>query len=250
MKKRGRKRELGRKPGANVRAAVAKRGNLARAPERGVRPFPPPPPPPPPPGQHGSRPSEVLAARELFWHNVIREILTSLSMICALRPREGDEETEDGQERLAEASMEEGSPEGAGANGGDGRPRFDPMLFDGRLAVMTEQGERVAIADVFPLFACGINAPSERGLSLALECTVFQIRTPGGQVYTLPLHEIRTFHALTPELMQRLEKVSRRRQRQMGTPEEQQQPFGFAAFTSLVQGAPRPLEPAPEFPME
>jgi hypothetical protein len=178
-----------------------------------------------------STPSEILATRELFWHNVIREILTSLSSLAALRP-------------------------GAGATEGDGNapkesdgPQFDPALFDGRLAVMTKSGERVAIEDVFPLFACGINNPGERSLSVAVECTVFQIRTPGGQVYTLPLQEIRAFHALSPELMRKLERASRRKRRS-GDADGEHPPFGFAAFTSLIQGPPKPLEPAPEHPIE
>lgn len=198
-------------------------------------------------------PTEVLAARELFWHNVMREILTSLSVLCSLRPS--------GQAALPPGRGGEGS-DGAGMNspaseeaGHDQppRPRFDPTLFDGRLAVLTKGGERIAIADVFPLFACGINTPTERAMSVAVECTVFQIRTPGGHVHTLPLHEIRAFHALTPELMRRLEEIARRRQEaQRGERrlDGQQQPFGFAAFTSLTQSPSRAMEPAPEHPTE
>jgi hypothetical protein len=187
----------------------------------------------------------VLATRELFWNNVIREILTSLSMLSALRPSPAAQLPAADDARQPAAAGDDGPPTN------DGRPRFDPVLFDGRLAVITRRGDRVPIADVFPLFACGINTPSERPLSLAVECTVFQVRTPGGEVHTLPLHEIRSFHALTPELMQRLERVARRRQeRGAESGEIQQQPFGFAAFTSLVQGAPKPLEPAPDYPTE
>ena len=91
----------------------------------------------------------------------------------------------------------------------------------------------------------------ERGLSIALECTVFQISTPDGHVYTLPLHEIRAFHALTPELMRRLERTARRRRGPIrGDEGEDAQPFGFAAFTSLMQPPPRPQEPAPDYPTE
>lgn len=153
----------------------------------------------------------IAAARELFWHNVMREILTSLSVACLGRRQRDEGDT---------------SP-----------PTEEEALFDGRLAVLTRGGERVAIADVFPLFACGINTDDEhRALSVAVECTVFQVRTPDGQVFTLPLHEIRGFHALTPELMRRLEQLA---SEQAGEEESERlaRPFGFAAF------APRPKDP-------
>src|SRR5687768_6995293 len=106
----------------------------------------------------------VLAARQLFWHNVMREILTSLSVACLSRRSD------------APAAGEQA-----------GLARTGDSLFDGRLAVLTQAGERIAIADVFPLFACGINTnDASRSMSVAVECTVFQIRTPDGQVFTLP----------------------------------------------------------------
>lgn len=181
-------------------------------------------------------PTHTLAARQLFWHNVIREILTSLSAICTMRPA---------QPTLPEGQSPPEHPPAPEPHA----PAYDPDLFDGRLAVMTTSGERVAIADVFPLFACGINHPGEQNIAHAVECSVFQIRTPGGQVYTLPLHEIRSFHALTPELMSKLENAERRR-RPRRRVAEQLQPFGFAAYTSLLQGLPDPIPPAPEHPTE
>lgn len=187
-------------------------------------------------------PDQILAARQLFWHNVMREILTSLSMLCTLRP-ERAAATDGSDELAAEAEADRAAR---------GEPTYDPSLFDGRLAVMTNAGERIAIANVFPLFACGINNPADRGLSVALECTVFQISTPDGHVFTLPLHDIRAFHALTPELMQKLERVSRRKRPLGGGKhiDDDQPPFGFAAFTSLIQGPPRAIEPAPDHPTE
>ncbi len=144
---------------------------------------------------------DIVAARELFWHNAMREILTSLS-VASLSRQSGD-----GQANPADA------------------------LFDGRLAVLTRAGERIPIAEVFPLFACGINgSDSERALSIAVECTVFQIRTPDGQVFTLPLHEMRAFHALSPEIMKELQELARR----IGEENDEERikrPFGFAAFT-------------------
>jgi hypothetical protein len=157
---------------------------------------------------------DVVAARELFWHNAMREILTSLSVASLSRPpRPGGRKA-----KAAEA------------------------LFDGRLAVLTRAGERIPIAEVFPLFACGINGgDAERALSIAVECTVFQIRTPDGQVYTLPLHEMRAFHALSPEIMKELQELARR----LGEEDDQERikrPFGFAAFTSHPRTHPPPDE--------
>src|SRR5262249_26023688 len=132
--------------------------------------------------------AQVLAARELFWHNVMREILTSLSMVSASGSAPPATSP-------ASASAPEPPAHRARAGGTDQRRR---QLFNGRLAVLTKGGERIPIAEVFPLLACGIpTADTERELSIAVECTVFQVRTPGGEVYTLPLHEIRGFHALT-----------------------------------------------------
>ncbi|MEL7483595.1 MAG: hypothetical protein AAFN41_04495, partial [Planctomycetota bacterium] len=114
-------------------------------------------------------------------------------------------------------------------------------LFDGRLALITTQGTRIPIAGVMPMFACGINTSDrERRLSVAVECTVFQIRTPTGEVYTLPLHEIRGFHALTPELVDSLKSQA------MPSAQATDEPFGFAAFTSLARDAEANAGEAPE----
>jgi len=141
----------------------------------------------------------VTVARELFWQNVMREILTSLSVLSGTHT--------------------EGQP-----TGGDD-------LFDGRLAIITQLGQRVPIAAVFPLFACGIDtSDTDRELSMAVECTVFQIRTPGGEVFTLPLHEMRAFHSLSEELLERIRKEAA----EVGEAEPgEHEPFGFAAYTSL-----------------
>jgi hypothetical protein len=142
----------------------------------------------------------VQAARELFWQNVMREILTSLSVIST-----------------------------AGMSG-KGGPHED--LFDGRLAVITQLGQRIPIAAVFPLFACGINLDdAQKELSMAVECTVFQFRTPGGEVFTLPLHEIRSFHSLSEDLVEQI----RQQAAEQSESEDDQEPFGFAAYTSLAR---------------
>ncbi|MBM4107377.1 MAG: hypothetical protein FJ255_00940 [Phycisphaerae bacterium] len=152
--------------------------------------------------QAGIDAGRVAALRELFWHNVVRETLTSLSMLSA----------------RAE-SRTGGTPDPA------------DQILDGRLAVITNAGERIPIAHVTPLFACGVpGTEAQRALSIAVECTVFQITAPSGEQYTLPLHEIRGVHALTDELMKQLHEESRA-QSGAGLGE----PFGFAAFTSLAR---------------
>jgi hypothetical protein len=203
---------------------------------------------------HTQDPRQVMATRELFWQNVMREILTSLSMMCALRPAPAlgggvagaPAEAVDGEQTPAMSPGKEAKGSDEGSTGAiqpltESDARFDPQLFDGRLAVMTRRGERIPIADVFPVFACGIDTPRERVLSLALECTIFQIRTPVGEVYTLPLHELASFQSLTPELMSRLARMARRQQERETGEKGVQQPFGFAAFTSLSRETPPPM---------
>jgi len=148
---------------------------------------------------------DVVMARELFWNNVIREILTALSTLAIAG---------------ADAAAEGALPLAPGVS------PTDPL--DGRLALVTSAGERIPIAEVYPLFACGIpGSESERVLSMAVECTVFQVRTPAGEVYTLPLHEIRGFHALTQDLMNQISQAA------AGANPGTGEPFGFAAFTEL-----------------
>lgn len=147
----------------------------------------------------------VTSARELFWQNVMREMLTSLSVLTASK-----------ESRHSAATDATGQP-------------LRPDMFDGRLAVFTALGQRIPIAGVYPLFACGIQtSDADKALSMAVECTVFQIHTPGGEVFTLPLHEIRSFHSLSEELIEQLKHAG-------GGEEPQQEPFGFAAYTSLAR---------------
>lgn len=152
--------------------------------------------------EHAAPPDteRIMALRELFWHNVVREMLTSLAMLS---------------ERAASTP--------------DGDPNPAAAILDGRLAVITAAGERIPIAHVAPLFACGVPGTEvQRALSIAVECTVFQITAPSGEQYTLPLHEIRGIHAFTEELMKQLQEEARA---QSGAAA----PFGFAAFTSLAR---------------
>jgi hypothetical protein len=88
------------------------------------------------------------------------------------------------------------------------------------------------------MFACGVpGTTAEKALSIAVECTVFRIRTPGGEVFTLPLSEIRGLHALSAELMQEMEREAAARQ---GTDDADDQPFGLAAFRSIANTTQTP----------
>jgi hypothetical protein len=169
-------------------------------------------------------PAQAEAARRLFWQNFMRQVLTALSVeSLRRREREGSiyyppEEDLPAKLKNVPAIPEQGN------------------LFDGRLAILTHAGERIAIGEVFPVLACGLTDPGQRAMSMAVECTIFQIRTPTGEMFTLPLEEIRGFHALSPQLMAQLEAAASAQQE--ATPEgqpDEQLPFGFAAFTSLAQ---------------
>jgi hypothetical protein len=154
-------------------------------------------------------PQRVVHRRDLFWQNVIREILSALSVAAG-----------------SASGRVTPSPKGAAHSGA-------PVgeMFDGRLAVITTLGQRIPIADIFPVFACSIaGTANERSLSGDVQCTVFQIRTPDGEVFTLPVSEIRSFHSLSQELIEKLEE---RAEASMGEKDPSKAPFGFAAFTSL-----------------
>jgi hypothetical protein len=152
-------------------------------------------------------PNEYECLRQAFWENIIGEMLMSMS---AMVEKQKD-------------------------------------VFDGRVAVLTKGGERVPIADVTPLFAMTmIDSKADRDASRAVQCTVFRITTPAGEVFTLPLHEIRALHSLTPEL---IERIQQEREEEDVDQHGIDRPFGFAAFQAL----PKPAEPvreAPEDPME
>lgn len=157
-------------------------------------------------------------ARELFWQNVVRELLTTLAMQ---------------RSRLA-AVAEAHRREAVAAGGEDPGPVRNLPGFDGRVAVVTEGGDRIPIAEIIPLFACSIGGTSRsRALSEDVQCSVFQIRTPTGEIYTFPVHEIRGVHALTEEAMRSLKEES-------SAKDGDGVPFGFAAFTSLAQELDEP----------
>lgn len=155
----------------------------------------------PHPSHHTLTATETLRTRELYWHNVVREMLNGLSVLCQQQPE----------------------------------------LFDGRFAVLTHAGERIAIGRIFPLFACSIPGSSwEREQSTAVQCTIFRIITPDGEVFTLPVHEVRGMHSLTPELVEQLQKMAEAQQSGGNGGEDGEdappRPFGLAAFAALPKG--------------
>lgn len=180
---------------------------------------------------------DTLKARELFWANVVREILCSLAEASQLASEERARREEERARQPAPLSPEalmapSGGPDGQpGPDRSAGPPALGdrhPDVLDGRICVITTFGERIPIAEVKPLFAMGVDHSAEtRALSIAVECSVFQIRTPKGMVFTLPIHEIRSVRAVSEELMTEIE-----RERGEDDPER---PFGFAAFTSMAR---------------
>jgi len=155
------------------------------------------------------QPRQMIAMRDLFWCNVIRDMLNGLSVMCQQQPE----------------------------------------LFDGRFGVLTRQGERIPIGNITPLFACSIPGTQvERDASAAVQCTIFRIQTPEGEVFTLPVQEIRAMHTLTPELIEKLQALSED-EAEGEEDTKESKPFGLAAFAALPKPAPL-AGPAPEEPTE
>lgn len=192
------------KKAARKQASKAPRSGVTRALARGAR-------------RSGTvEPARALAdlktvetARKLFWGNVLREILCALCMESMKRQHA------DSPPAPEQHTVDVGS---------------DPSkIFDGRLAIITSWGARLPIAAIEPVLGVG-PARGATAMSVAVECTVFQVRTTGGDVWTLPLHEIRGFHALTEQIMQALATAA---EEEEGDQEQQRRPFGFKAFASL-----------------
>lgn len=154
---------------------------------------------------------ELVSLRDVFWCNVAQEMLNGLSVLSQQHPE----------------------------------------MFDGRFAVLTQGGERIPIAKVEPVFACSMPFDkADRGLSIAVQSTVFRIQTPAGEVFTLPLHEVRALHALTPELLAKMQQAIGEEGRSSGSESSEKgaaQPFGLAAFAALPK---KPTGPAPVDPGE
>ena len=127
--------------------------------------------------QNAQDPRTISHTRTLFWNNVVREMLNDLSIMCQTRPD----------------------------------------LFDGRFGIVTTQGVRVGIKSIFPLFACSIPGTTwEREASVAVQCTVFRIATPDGEIYTLPVHEIAAVHSMTPELIEQMARAEQEAEGEIG----------------------------------
>lgn len=128
--------------------------------------------------------------RAVFWQNVLRELLVGLPAVASHRPE----------------------------------------VMDGRIALLTRSGERIPIASADPCFPCSLSNHESQRLCMAIQCTVFQIRTPSGEVFLLPLEEIRGVHTITEELLREIEAASR-----IGEEPDAALPFGFAAFSAMAR---------------
>ncbi len=155
----------------------------------------------------------VLVRRDVFWNNVVRDILMAMASAAAsssgrLKPTVTGAETST-------------SP-------------IDEM-FDGRVGLMTTLGQRIPIADIYPVFSCSAVHPgADRSLATDVQCTVFRIKTPTGESYTLPISQIVGVHSLSNELVEQLE-TEAEAMNEVDTDHIDKAPFGFAAYTSLAR---------------
>ena len=150
--------------------------------------------------------------RDVFWQNVCREILMG----------------------LAAAAAESAGRTGIGPTDAEMSPSPTSEIFDGRMAVLTASGQRIPIADVYPVFAYSMLGDQEvRARSNDVQCTVFRITTPGGENFTLPLSQIISVHSLSQSLIEKMEQA----QELLEGPgeEDDRVPFGFGAYTSLAR---------------
>ncbi len=149
------------------------------------------------------------ARRDVFWSNVVREILMALATSAA----------------HASGRLSTG-PAGANAS-----PTPVGDLFDGRMGVITSLGQRIPIADIVPVFSCSMDGgDANRSRSSDVQCTIFKINTPTGESYTLPISQIIGVHSMSDSLMDELEESSMEE-----GDVENRVPFGFGAYTSLAQ---------------
>lgn len=171
---------------------------------------------------YGSNPSDAPEARteqrrDLYWQNVVRESLMALAVAAGSGGRLSPTPT-----------AAEMSPDPVGD------------LFDGRVGVITKLGQRIPIADVYPLFACSIPGKThDRMLSADVQCSVFRIKTPAGESYTLPISQIVAIHSISAELLAELEAAAQAAQE---SEDGEVHPFGFAAYTSLARSSPPTVE--------
>lgn len=169
----------------------------------------------------------VQVRRDLFWQNVVREVLMGLAAAAASNTG-----------RLTPTPT-------AAANS----PRPDSDMFDGRMGVITVQGQRIPVADVIPVFAC--SAPSSetsRTLSSDIQCTVFRIRTPSGETYTLPITQIVGVHSISASVAEQMEAAAQ--EMEETDADGNKMPFGFAAYTSLAKAESQSARDDPPQPAE
>lgn len=154
----------------------------------------------------------VQIRRDLFWQNVVREVLMGLAAAAASNTG-----------RLTP------TPTAAASS-----PTPDSDMFDGRMGIITVQGQRIPVADVIPVFAC--SAPlseNSRTLSSDIQCTVFRIRTPSGETYTLPITQIVGVHSISDAVAEQMEAAAEKMEETDA--DGNKMPFGFAAYTSLAR---------------
>jgi hypothetical protein len=211
--------------------------------------------------------------REIFWQNVVRDVLLTLS-IASGSMKAAEQATGTGpvgwpvRGTVTGPGIPPATPPtptastGAAADAPDADTEDDadtdddapapgpviarPAPFDGRVGIITTLGQRIPIADVHPLFACSVpNSPEQRLLSCDVQCSVFRITTPTGEVYTLPVSFIAAVHSLSDELVSHLEAASVAAQ--AGGSPVGDLPFGFAAYTQLARqtGVSAQAEPEP-----
>ncbi len=153
----------------------------------------------------------VQARRDQFWSNVVRDSLMAMATAAA-------------------SSSSRLSPTPSAAQHSI-LPVAD--LFDGRMGIITSLGQRIPIADIFPVFACSaVGSQKDRERSADVQCTVFRITTPSGETYTLPISHIIGIHSLSEDLVRQLEAATEDIQ------DDDQEggsglPFGFGAYTAL-----------------
>ncbi len=155
----------------------------------------------------------VQARRDLFWSNVVRDSLMALASAAA-----------NSSARL--------SPTPTAA-----QHSTSPVdnLFDGRMGIITSLGQRIPIADIFPVFACSsVGSRADRERSADVQCTIFRVTTPTGETYTLPISQIIGIHSLSEDLINQLESASEEL-REQESDSGNRVPFGFAAYTSLAR---------------
>ena len=190
-------------------------------------------------------PRDADTVRSLFWENVVREMLMALAA-RSLRRRDADAAARGGGSQAGVGRAGDGQAHDGQAGGGGGPLARDDgdELFDGRIVLLTRFGVRIPVGDVAPLFPCGVTGSArDRTLSELVQCTVFQVRSPEGEVFMLPISEIRTIVTLSEATMRRLEDSAVETQDDRPQDGAVRAPFGFAAFTSLARGQPPEPEP-------